>query len=81
MPNLRMSHEITTESFTEKNDLVLDSVVLAAAALKRDARHKEASKILSAIGLGKVGKCLITDFIIAEALTLVRFSRRGGAEL
>jgi predicted nucleic acid-binding protein len=60
---------------------VLDSVVLAAAALKRDARHKEASKILSAIGSGKCGKCLITDFVIAEALTLVRFSRRGGAEL
>lgn len=59
---------------------VVDSVVLAAAALKRDTHHKKASRILTKIGRGELGKCIFTDFIIAETLTLIRFSGRGGVE-
>ncbi len=59
---------------------VVDSGVLAAAALRRDARHKSASRILSLIGTGRLGKCVFTDGVLAETLTLVRFSARGGVE-
>jgi len=59
---------------------VIDSVVLAAAALRRDTRHRDAIKILSAIGAGRLGKCLFTDYVLAETLTLIRFSGRGGVE-
>lgn len=60
---------------------VVDSGVLAAAALKRDARHKGASRLLSLIGTGRLGKCFFTDGALAETLTLVRFSARGGVEV
>ncbi|MEW6222513.1 MAG: PIN domain-containing protein [Candidatus Hadarchaeota archaeon] len=58
----------------------IDSVVLAAAALKRDARHRDASKILATMGVGKLGRCVFTDYVMAETLTLIRFSGRGGVE-
>ncbi|MCS4542398.1 MAG: PIN domain-containing protein [Euryarchaeota archaeon] len=58
----------------------IDSVVLVAAALKRDARHRDASKILTAVGTGKIGRCIFTDYVMAETLTLIRFSGRGGVE-
>jgi len=44
--------------------IVIDSVVLAAAALRRDARHREASKIIAQISAGKLGKCVFTDYIL-----------------
>ena len=59
---------------------VVDSVVLAAAALKRDTHHKNASKIVAQISAGKLGKCIFTDYVMAETLTLIRFSERGGIE-
>jgi len=60
--------------------IVIDSVVLAAAALRRDARHREASKIIAQISAGKLGKCVFTDYILLETLTLIRFSERGGVD-
>lgn len=58
----------------------VDTVILAAAALRRDVRHKDASAIISAIVKGKAGKCLFTDYILAETLTLIRFHTRGGVD-
>ena len=60
---------------------VIDTVVLAAATLKRDARHGDASKIIRRIESGKLGKCFLTDYILLETLTLVRFHERGGVEI
>jgi predicted nucleic acid-binding protein len=59
---------------------IIDSVVLAAAALKRDSRHRDAAKILSAVAAGKLDRCVFTDYVMGETLTLIRFSGRGGAE-
>ena len=76
-----MSPEITIEPCTERSDRVyfIDSVVLAAAALKRDAMHKKASEILRRL-IASGSKACFSDFILAETLTLIRFSGRGGAE-
>ncbi|MBI2185136.1 MAG: type II toxin-antitoxin system VapC family toxin [Thaumarchaeota archaeon] len=59
---------------------MVDTVILAAAALRRDARHEDASHIISAIASGKAGKCFFTDYTLGETLTLIRFHTRGGLE-
>lgn len=58
---------------------VIDSAVLIAAFLRRDARHADASPILYAADEGDIGPLLVTDYILAETLNFLQ--RKGTPDM
>jgi predicted nucleic acid-binding protein len=59
--------------------VVVDSVVLIGALLRRDAWHERALPILRAMDEGKLGPVVVTDFVLAETLNFVH--RKGSADV
>jgi predicted nucleic acid-binding protein len=49
----------------------LDTTVLVGAALEGDERHEESKTILSEVATGRLGTALVSELVIAEAVTIL----------
>ncbi|HDO19968.1 MAG TPA: PIN domain-containing protein [Candidatus Bathyarchaeota archaeon] len=60
---------------------LLDTTVFIAAAFPREKHHKEGRAIITSVEEGALGKPVITDYILNEAVTFVRKRKDAAASI
>jgi len=59
----------------------LDSTVFIAAAFPKEKHHKEGKAIITSVEEGELGTSIITDYILDEAVTIVRKRKSAVASI
>jgi len=60
---------------------LLDTTVFIAAAFPREKHHEEGRAIITSVEEGALGKPVITDYILNEAVTFVRKRKDAAASI